>query len=386
MDLSLLPTLAIEGSAAMLEQGLTMSEDINAIYDLQWQQIFTTVASEGGFSLYGLLVDLARVFAVGALVIFMMRFVYAIVHEGDYQEPVRMLIWPLVVVLFLSDDGQLLAAGTRALRAELNDVASGVLEVTALNINLEQAVRGALAKGVIGVETSAQIQQCQTLIGESQIECLESAYQQIEATIGAFEENWIVDAAGNIAGSIPFLAQTRSAIEGAVEAYNTSGGDVGQVLPGFFGGFVGSQTRAIIFSLLTAFQWGFVNLIQISMLLTGLVAPIALAASLLPFGGKPIFAWLTGFFSLGFVQIMYNIIVGFAAVVIVNANTFDTNGYLVLISVLAPALAIALASGGGLAIFSILLSSSAGAVTLLVSSVSRTPAPPVNSSPTQTYR
>jgi hypothetical protein len=347
-----------------------MSDDINAIYDRQWRQIFTSAASVTDFSLYGLIVDLARLFAVGALVFFMLRFVYAIVHEGDYQEPIRMLVWPLVVVLFLSNDGQLLAGGTRALRAELNDVAAGVLEVTALNINLEQAIRGALAKGVIGVETSAQIQQCQTLIGESQVECLESAYEQIEATIGAFEENWIVDAAGNVAGRIPLLEQIRSSVQGAVDAYNTSGGDVGQVLPGFFGGFVGSQTRAIVYSLLTAFQWGFVNLIQISMLLTGLMAPIALAASLLPFGGKPIFAWLTGFFSLGFVQIMYNIIVGFAAVVIVNANTFDTNGYLVLIALLAPALAIALASGGGLAIFSILLSSSTGVVTLLVSSSS----------------
>ena len=371
MHLFLLPVLAVEGSAAMLEQGLTMSDDIKAIYDLQWQQVFTDVASVGGFSLYGQIVALARLFAVGALVLFMLRFIYAAVHEGDYAEPLRMLIWPLIVVLFLSNNGQLLAGGTRALRGVLNDTASEVLQVTALNINLEEAIRGALAKGVIGVETSAQIQQCQALVGDSQIECLESAYQQIEATMEAFQNHWIVNAAGNVAGAIPYFDQMRSGIEGALEAYNTSGGAVGQVLPGFFGGFVGSQTRAIIHAFLMAFQWGFVNLIQISMLLTGLMGPIALAASLLPFGGKPIFAWLTGFFSLGFVQIMYNIIVGFAAVVIMNADTFDTNGFLVVISLLAPALAIGLASGGGLAIFNIMLSGSAGAVTLLVSYASR---------------
>ncbi|MEM1308000.1 MAG: hypothetical protein AAGF98_00615 [Cyanobacteria bacterium P01_H01_bin.153] len=364
MNLFWLPVLAVEGSAAMLEQGLTMSDDINAIYDLQWQQVFTDVA---GFSLYGQIVALARLFAVGALVLFMLRFIYAAVHEGDYAEPLRMLIWPLIVVLFLSNDGQLLAGGTRALRGVLNDTASEVLQVTALNINLEEAIRGALAKGVIGVETSAQIQQCQALVGNSQVECLESAYQQIEATMEAFQNHWIVDAAGSAAGAIPYFNQMRSGIEGALEAYNTSGGAVGQVLPGFFGGFVGSQTRALIHALLMAFQWGFVNLIQISMLLTGLMGPIALAASLLPFSGKPIFAWLTGFFSLGFVQIMYNIIVGFAAVVIMNANTFDTNGFLVVIALLAPALAIGLASGGGLAIFNIMLSGSAGAVTLLLS-------------------
>jgi hypothetical protein len=154
-----------------------------------------------------------------------------------------------------------------------------------------------------------------------------------------------------------------------VEAYNASGGSVGQILPGFFGGFVGTTTRAIIHAFLMAFQWGFVNLVQISMLLTALVGPIAVAASLLPFGGKPIFAWLTGFFSLGFIQIMYNIIVGLAAVVILNANTFDTNGFLVLIAILAPALAIALATGGGLAIFNIMLSGSVGAATILMTTL-----------------
>ncbi|NEQ48218.1 MAG: hypothetical protein F6K00_33670 [Leptolyngbya sp. SIOISBB] len=356
-----LSLLAVEGAAEMLEQGLTMSDDIGAIYDLQWQQIFMS-------ELYGQIVDLAKIFAVGALVIFMMRFAYAAVHEGDYSEPVRMLVWPLIVVLFLVNDGQLLAAGTTAMRNVLNEKSEQVLKVSMLNVRLEEAIRGALAKGVIGVEISSQIQQCQALIGESQVECLEAAYQQVEATIGDFQQHWAVGAA-HAAGSLvtPFYNQITEGIRGAIDAYETSGGSVGQVLPGFFGGFVGSTSRALVHALLMAFQWAFVNLVQISMLLTALVGPIALAASLLPFGGKPIFAWLTGFFSLGFAQIMYNIVVGLAAVVIMNANTFDTNGYLVLIALLSPALALGLASGGGLAIFNIMLSGSVGAATLLVS-------------------
>lgn len=371
MSLFLLPILAVEGSAAMLEQGLTMSEDIGAIYDLQWQQIFNPSVSATEFSIYGTIVDLAQIFAVGALVLFMMRFVYAAVHEGDYAEPVRMLIWPLVVVLLLSNGGQLLAGGTRAFRAVLNNSAEQVLQVTMMDVRLEEAVRGALAKGVIGVEISAQIQQCQALIGEEQVECLTAAYEQVSATVDSFKSNWIAGAAGAVGSlTVPFFDQLLSGIEGALEAYNSSGGGVGQLLPGFFGGFVGSTARAIIHALLMGFQWAFVNLIQISMLLTALMGPIALAASLLPFGGKPIFAWLTGFLALGFVQIMYNVIVGFASVIIMNANTFDTNGFLVLIALLAPALALGLASGGGLALFNIMLSGSAGAVTLLISSYS----------------
>ena len=120
-----------------------------------------------------------------------------------------------------------------------------------------------------------------------------------------------------------------------------------------------------------SWQWAFVNLIQISLLLTGLMGPIAVAASLLPFGGKPIFAWLTGFLSLGFAQICYNIIVGLAAVVILNANIYDTNGFLVLSAILAPALALALSAGGGLAIFNIMLSGSTVIATQLVARAAR---------------
>lgn len=368
--LPFMPILAVEGAAEMLEQGLTMSEDIGAIYDLQWQQIFTPVASVTEFSLYEVITDLALVFAVGALVLFMMRFAYAAIHEGDFAEPARMLIWPLIVVLLLSDDGRLLAQASRAFHDVLNDASIQVLKVTSLSVSLEEAVRGAMAKGVIGVEISSQIQQCQNLIGEAQVECLQLAQEQVAATMEGFKQHWLVSAAGTAASAVfPFLDLTLNSIEGAVEAYNTSGGSVGQILPGFFGGFVGTTTRAIIHAFLMAFQWGFVNLVQISMLLTALVGPIAVAASLLPFGGKPIFAWLTGFFSLGFIQIMYNIIVGLAAVVILNANTFDTNGFLVLIAILAPALAIALATGGGLAIFNIMLSGSVGAATILMTTL-----------------
>ena len=358
-----LSLLAVEGAADLLEQGLTISEDVGAIFSLYWTQIFQS-------ELYDHINYLATIFAVGCLLFFMMRWVYAAVHEDDYREPLRSLIWPLIVVALLANDGMLLGGMTRALRNQMNTVAEQTLEVTLLNVTLEEAIRGALAKGAVTAEVSAQIAQCQSLLGEEQIACLESANEQIQGTLNDFKSHWFTGAVATGAGSVfPWLDSLSSSVRGATEAYSTSGGSVGQGLAGFFGGFFGSQYRAIIHAFLMSWQWAFVNLIQISMLLTGLIGPSAVAASLLPFGGKPIFAWLTGFLSLGFAQICYNIIVGLAAVVILNANTFDTNGFLVLISILAPALALGLASGGGLAIFNIMLSGSAGMATMLVTRV-----------------
>jgi len=86
------------------------------------------------------------------------------------------------------------------------------------------------------------------------------------------------------------------------------------------------------------------------MLLTGLIAPFAVAGAFM-LDGKSLWAWLTGFFALGFAKVSYNIIVGLAAVVVVNAGTTDTMGFLVIMAILAPALALALAAGGGMAVF-----------------------------------
>ena len=162
------PILAVDGAADLLQQGLSISEDVGDIFSLYWTQIFLS-------PLYDQITDLASIFAVGCLLFFMMRWVYVAVHEGDFREPIRSMIWPLIVVLLLSNHGAALGTMTRSLRNVVNDVAEQTLEVTLLNVTLEEAIRGALAKGAITAEATAQIAQCQTLLGESQIACLQSA-------------------------------------------------------------------------------------------------------------------------------------------------------------------------------------------------------------------
>lgn len=362
MELFLAPVLAVEGSAALLEQGLTISEDVNAIFGAYWAQIFLSPLYRRQIA------GLAIIVAMCSLIFFMMRWAYAALHEGDDREAIRSLVWPLIVVALLSNGAQPLALMTRTVRDTLNTVAVQTLEVSVLNVTLEEAIRGAMAKGAITAEISAQIAQCQGMLGQDQVDCLTAANEQIQGTLRDFRDHWIFGVAGSVTSmAMPAWLQSLSTlIQGGIQGATDAADSSVNPLAGFFGGFFGTQFRALIYTFLLAFQWAFVNLIQISMLLTGLMGPIAVAASLLPFGGKPIFAWLTGMVSLGFSQISYNIIVGLAATVIVNANSYDTNGFLVLISILAPALALGLSAGGGMALFNIMLSGTAGMTTLLV--------------------
>jgi hypothetical protein len=184
----------VQGAGELLRQGFEMSRDIGDIYSLYWTQLFTS-------ELYTQITGLALIFAVGALVLFMMRFAYMAVHEDDYREPLRMLVWPLIVVTLLSNQGSLLGISTRSVRDVINRTNEQVLQVSMLNVTLEEAIRGAIAKGVVIAEVDAQVQQCQSLLGEAQIQCLEMAYEQIEATVGDFKQHWLVTAAG-VAGSV----------------------------------------------------------------------------------------------------------------------------------------------------------------------------------------
>jgi hypothetical protein len=105
--------------------------------------------------------------------------------------------------------------------------------------------------------------------------------------------------------------------------------------------------------ILKGWQWAFANIIEASLLLTAVSGPIAVAGSLLPIGTRPLWAWLTGLFSLGMAKIYYNIVVGIIATVIVRAQAENESdfGFVVLLSILAPVLAVALAAGGGFAVY-----------------------------------
>ena len=186
---------------------------------------------------------------------------------------------------------------------------------------------------------------------------IESALRQnplVNGTIGAGQT-----AGGQLPGAIG-TAKSGNILGAAGQI--TSAGSYGAA--GFFGGYFNAVVQSLVQTLLLAFQWAFANILEISMLLTALMGPIAVAGSLLPFDTKSIFAWLIGFFSLGMAQISYNIIVGLCAEVIVKSDITDVNGFLVIVGLLAsPCLS---DRGGGMSVFNIISSSSASAVALLV--------------------
>lgn len=113
---------------------------------------------------------------------------------------------------------------------------------------------------------------------------------------------------------------------------------------------IGSNVIQIVSTVLLglsgAYQWG----IELTMLLTALIGPLAVGGSLLPYGAKSIFVWLTGYFTVGMAKLSFNVIVGFAGELIANSRSDQPLFFLFVIGIMAPFLATGLATGGGLAL------------------------------------
>jgi hypothetical protein len=118
---------------------------------------------------------------------------------------------------------------------------------------------------------------------------------------------------------------------------------------------------AAIETFMVAMQSAFQALIEVGFLLTGLLGPLAVGASLLPIGAKPLYAWMTGFWSLGMAKLSLNIVTGLAATAIAASAQLDTLSIAITLGLLAPILALSLSAGGGMAIFSAILSAASAA-------------------------
>lgn len=361
-----LPILAETGAGSILEYGVSLSDSINSSWDKQWNTIFHS-------SLYSSINELAGVFAIGSLVFFMIRFFRNMVLE-EFGEHFIELLWPIMVILLLANGAYLTSTSTLAMRQVISQASDNILNTTLLEVKLEDAIQNSVMRAAVGGEISAQLSQCEGLVDQPQRDCLEKANAQVQESIQEFQaKTGIPSSFVKLGAAIDTAVREVPGVNGVIGGLQTgtqqNGGPLADTafgVAGFFGGALNAAVQSIVQILLLAFQWAFANTLQIAMILTGLMGPLAVAGSLLPFGVKSIYVWVIGFFSLGMAQISYNIIVGLCAVVIVNSDITDVNGFLVIVGLLAPALALAIAAGGGLSVFNIITSGTAGMTALMI--------------------
>lgn len=298
-----------QAASTITEDGITASDSVTGAMNQLWNDVL-------GGGLYGAIANLGIFFAVGTLLIFIVQWTREMI-DGDSSKSFSDIIWTIIVVVLLSNNAQPLAVVTQNLRGIINQTNQTLLTSTSASIQLQEAYQQMMLKTGRGDAIQSLINQCNTIADPTQeAQCLEKASEQAQQ----------IDSESNKDEGSDWL-------KGFSDFFNTN---IFQL-----------TVRGWLLAMAIAFQW----IIEICMLLTALLGPIAVGGSLLPVGSKAIFAWLTGFFSVGMIKLCFNIISGLVATMVLQANNDDPMIFAFAIGILSPILSVVLAAGGGLAIF-----------------------------------
>lgn len=329
------------GTSDILRNGALTAQSITNGWDKQWIDLLQNNTNN---NLYGALTKLGIFFAVGTLLIFMMQWLRDAI-DNDLSRPISSLIFPLLVVLLLANpgNGTVLSNLTLSLRNFINTINQQVIQTTDTNKTYQQALNMSVAEELAG----GLLRPCQSFTGEQQIQCLMKAKEKIDSVWQEYR---------NAYGTQPWI--TRLEIKVNQLAINS---DVVTELA--FNSLLGSTTQTTIKYILVSLQSAFQNLIEASMLLVATLGPLAVGGSLLPVAGKPIFAWLTAFISLGIAKLSFNIIALITSTAVVNSTQNinaepDFMWFLIFLGTLAPLISILLAAFGGFAVFNAISNSS----------------------------
>ncbi|ACK70880.1 conserved hypothetical protein [Gloeothece citriformis PCC 7424] len=318
----------------VLINGANAATEVAESWDNTWNDVLGVSGSPGGVSLYGVLCWVGTLFAVGTL-IFLIIELYKDLNEGK-PAVLTSLIWPLLVAFLLANNGEWLAKSTLALRDIINQANSQVIAITMTGVKLDGLYQE--ANGNIGLQVliSNTMRGCQSLTGEAQIQCMNQALNQAQL---------FVDTYTSIFGDKTWLNNIQGFLDDIGGAVTVGGVDMGVF------GLLKPLWMPIVVSVLYWMQIAYQNLLEASMLVTALLGPVATGGSLLPYGVRSIFAWLTGFFSVGFARLCFNIIVGLASVVATSSEGGDPFWFALFAGLLAPILSFSLASGAGLTVW-----------------------------------
>lgn len=355
-------------SRFLVNAGRNQSEAIAAAWDNTWQ-----VALSGG--LYHVLNNFGIFIAAGSLALWTLHFARRWLEDeangfGVFQE----LIYPIIVILLLTNGGSNLASLSLGMRNIINTVNNQVLEVVAQDIDLEQTM-AELSDYASAVNNLAVLRgQCNTITQNDKLtKCLSAQAEAAKGVLSVYQKQH---------PGTPLFQKLSSKVQVAAKdpgaALQSAAAGTGEAAQGVAIKTVNialSPILAVVEIFMVALQAAFQQLIEVSLLLTALMGPIAVGASLLPFGAKPVYAWLTAFWSLGLLKLAYNVMCGLTAISIYKIGGDETLASAIFFGLLSPILAIAMAAGGGTAIFNGILAAATAATGLAASQAQKASLP-----------
>ncbi len=363
MDISLVATFGlpisrlsplianIDASNVILNGGSDVAQSISSSWDSIWDSVL-----QGG--IYHALCNVGILIALICLMMFIVDFAkkWLELGSGGGDWIIAEIMIPVLVILLLTNQGALLGQVSKGMRDIINDVNNQVLTATAADIQFSKTLSGLADHDGAKNRLREMRSKCNTMTDNAELEqCLRENQLQAQQIAADYQSahsgmsNWASDLQDYIqkAFSDPLTAIKTAATLSTPSGVFSAVGNNAVVSIG------NTALTGIVEVVLLAFMAAFQHTIEAVLLLTALIAPIPIGASLLPFGAKPMYAWIAGFWSVGMMKISFNIIVGLIGTVIATAGP-NATGELVLAAILgifSPLLAMGIAAGGGMALF-----------------------------------
>jgi hypothetical protein len=280
--------------------------------------------------------------------------------------------WIAVVAVLIANDASMLRGITVGIREILNETSSSIMDVQVSQITMRDALNDVIISEKARSIIALNLADCEAKEGAEQITCFRRGAESAQAQIDEANSPEFGRPSPGLRRTMSRLAATISEFRRAeAAAAEAAGGSSLFKLDGTVKGAISyvlqSTSQSASNELLKAIQQMFVYGTEIAMLLTGLLGPLAVAASLLPTTPRAVYIWLIGFLTIGFIKLTYNILIAFCAIWVVTAERQGTGDFtaLLLMSIASPAIAIALSSWGGISILNSIATSAGTAVSML---------------------
>lgn len=342
-----------------LEAAVDKSKAIANSWDEIWQRSFHLTLPGGtgdpaiaGAWLFGKLCDLGFWIALSCIIFYgFSQYKYWL--EGNYQQYILSIFNPIVVTIFLSNNGALMVGGFELLRNVGNYANEQILTSSLQGMDLQNAFRLANASFGFKYAFNTQLEQCMSYSGDIQTACINNLVGQANAM-----KNFLLTESvfSRYEGSL-----LEKLIPGVSQLLDPQfWQSVGMTLSPF--NMLSNEMEGPVFSLLKSLQEGYQHLMEIALILMGYTLPLVMGCLLLPMGANVVLGWLSGYFAIIIANFSYNGIAGLMAISAVLSTPDDPLPFASVLGIYAPVLASALASGGGAAIWAGVSNATSGAI------------------------
>ena len=335
-----------EAARAVLNLSNLLNEGTREAWDRIWESTVTTEAP-----IWQSLVAVGTILAAVTIVYYGVTEGEKLLHSPSLGRLISLLRFPLFILFFLVGNGFFLAELIKLMRAIAYALLSAVLEYTLAGIRIDEAIQRIESTGVANARAREIFAECIPQTGLALEECVNDPVKIAQAT------DILQSLASGLAA--PFNGNL---LQGVLD--NATG---------IITGIVSTPFVTFASGLLIAWQWAFANFMEMLLILTALMAPIALGLSFIYASSSTLFAWFAGFSGLLLYQFSYAVLVGFSASILAITEQVGGGlpalitdlGFFYILSILAPFAAVGLGAFGGLALFRS-MSSALGAVFYLV--------------------